>query len=122
MAKTILIVEDNELNMKLFRDLLDAHGYKTVETRDGREAVDLARQHRPDLIIMDIQLPEISGLEVTKRLKADPTLKAIPVIAVTAFAMKGDEEWVMQGGCDGYIAKPISVVPFIQTVKKFIGA
>lgn len=121
MSKTILIVEDNELNMKLFRDLLEAHGYSTVETRDGREAIDLVRKHRPDLVIMDIQLPEISGLEITKQIKADPALRAIPIVAVTAFAMKGDEDWVIQGGCDGYIAKPISVMPFIQTVKKFLG-
>jgi len=121
MSKTILIVEDNELNMKLFRDLLEAHGYATVETRDGREALDLVRKHRPDLVIMDIQLPEISGLEITKQIKADNSLKSIPIVAVTAFAMKGDEDWVIQGGCDGYIAKPISVMPFIQTVKKFLG-
>ncbi|MBM3558239.1 MAG: response regulator, partial [Alphaproteobacteria bacterium] len=103
------------------RDLLEAHGYSTVETRDGREALGLVRQRRPDLVIMDIQLPEISGLEITKQIKADPELKRIPVIAVTAFAMKGDEDWVLQGGCDGYIAKPISVIPFVQTVKKFLG-
>jgi two-component system cell cycle response regulator DivK len=121
MSKTILIVEDNELNMKLFRDLLEAHGYATVETRDGREALDLVRKHKPNLVIMDIQLPEISGLEITKQIKADPALKGIPIVAVTAFAMKGDEDWVIQGGCDGYIAKPISVVSFIQTVKKFLG-
>src|SRR5262245_51551707 len=92
MAKTVLIVEDNELNMKLFHDLLEAHGYATVGTRNGIEAMDLARTHRPDLILMDIQLPEVSGLEVTKWLKDDPDLRAIPVVAVTAFAMKGDEE------------------------------
>jgi two-component system cell cycle response regulator DivK len=92
MAQKILIVEDNELNMKLFNDLLQAHGYETVQTHNGREALDLAREHEPDRILMDIQLPEISGLEVTKILKADDELKAIPVIAVTAFAMKGDEE------------------------------
>jgi two-component system, cell cycle response regulator DivK len=85
-----MIVEDNELNMKLFRDLLEAHGYRTVGTRDGFKVPDLARKHRPDLILMDIQLPEVSGLEVTKWLKEDPELQAIPVVAVTAFAMKGD--------------------------------
>ena len=84
MAKTVLIVEDNELNMKLFHDLLEAHGYRTVGTRNGIEALDLARRHRPDLILMDIQLPEVSGLEVTKWLKEDPELKSIPVVAVTA--------------------------------------
>src|SRR5262249_53010347 len=109
MAKTVLIVEDNELNMKLFHDLLEAHGYETVGTRNGIEALDLARRHRPDLILMDIQLPEVSGLEVTKWLKDDPELKAIPVVAVTAFAMKGDEERILEGGCEAYLSKPISV-------------
>ena len=121
MAKTVLIVEDNELNMKLFHDLLEAHGYKTVGTRNGNEALDLARRHRPDLILMDIQLPEVSGLDVTKWLKADPVLKAIPVIAVTAFAMKGDEERIRQGGCEAYLSKPISVAKFIETVRQFLG-
>src|SRR5512132_3989168 len=100
MPKTVLIVEDNELNMKLFHDLLEAHGYQTVGTRNGIEALDLARKHRPDLILMDIQLPEVSGLEVTNWLKEDPELKAIPVVAVTAFAMRGDEERIRQGGCE----------------------
>jgi len=119
-AKTVLIVEDNDLNMKLFNDLLEAHGYDTLQTRDGVEALKLARQHRPDLILMDIQLPEISGLEVTKWLKADDDLRAIPVIAVTAFAMKGDEEKIRGGGCEAYIAKPISVVSFLRTVERFL--
>jgi two-component system cell cycle response regulator DivK len=121
MAKTVMIVEDNELNMKLFHDLLEAHGYHTVETRSGVEAVELARAHRPDLIIMDIQLPEISGLDVTRKLKADPELKAIPVVAVTAFAMKGDEERIRAGGCEAYLSKPISVAKFLQTVRQFAG-
>ena len=121
MSKTVLIVEDNELNMKLFHDLLEAHGYKTLETKDGREALRLAREHRPDLILMDIQLPEVSGLEVTKWIKEDAALRAIPVIAVTAFAMKGDEEKIREGGCEAYLAKPISVANFLETVEKFIG-
>ena len=121
MAKTVMIVEDNELNMKLFHDLLEAHGYRTVETRNGIEAMALAREHRPDLILMDIQLPEVSGLEVTKWLKADPELKAIPVVAVTAFAMKGDEERIRAGGCEAYLSKPISVAKFLATVKEFAG-
>jgi len=121
MAKTILIVEDNELNMKLFNDLLQAHGYETVQTMDGREAIGLAREHNPNLILMDIQLPEISGLEVTKMIKADDDLKDIPVIAVTAFAMKGDEEKIREGGCEGYIAKPISVPKFLETITSFLG-
>jgi two-component system, cell cycle response regulator DivK len=120
-AKTVLIVEDNELNMKLFHDLLDAHGYNILETKDGMEALDIAREHHPDLILMDIQLPEVSGLEVTKWLKEDDTLKTIPVVAVTAFAMKGDEEVIRQGGCEAYISKPISVTSFLDTVRRFIG-
>jgi two-component system cell cycle response regulator DivK len=121
MPKTVLIVEDNELNMKLFHDLLEAHGYKTVGTRNGIDALGLAHEHRPDLILMDIQLPEVSGLEVTKWLKDDPDLKAIPVIAVTAFAMKGDEERIREGGCEAYLSKPISVAKFIETVRHFLG-
>ena len=121
MAKTVLIVEDNELNMKLFHDLLEAHGYQTVGTRNGIEALELARKHKPDLVLMDIQLPEVSGLEVTKWLKDDPTLKSIPVVAVTAFAMKGDEERILQGGCEGYISKPISVPHFLETIARYIG-
>jgi len=120
MPKTILIVEDNDLNMKLFNDLLQAHGYETVQTMDGRDVLQLAHKHRPDLIIMDIRLPEISGLEVTKMLKAEDELKGIPVIAVTAFAMKGDEQKFREGGCDGYIAKPISVPKFLETIAKFL--
>ncbi len=121
MTKTVLIVEDNELNMKLFHDLLDAHGYQTLQTRNGVEALELAREHRPDLILMDIQLPEVSGLEVTKWLKEDDQLRDIPVVAVTAFAMKGDEERIREGGCEAYISKPISVMMFLDTVKQFIG-
>ena len=116
-----MIVEDNELNMKLFNDLLEANGYRTIKTRNGLEALDLARKHRPDLILLDIQLPEVSGLEVTKWLKEDDELHAIPVIAVTAFAMKGDEERIRQGGCEAYISKPISVSKFIETVKSYLG-
>ncbi|PLX36828.1 MAG: two-component system response regulator [Hyphomicrobiales bacterium] len=121
MTKTVLIVEDNELNMKLFRDLLEAHGYKTLQTRNGLEAMDIARANHPDLILMDIQLPEVSGLEVTKWIKEDDELKMIPVIAVTAFAMKGDEERIRQGGCEAYLSKPISVSRFLETVRSYIG-
>src|SRR5213596_569039 len=120
MAKTVLVVEDNELNMKLFHDLLEASGYNIVQTRNGLEAIDLARSHRPDLILMDIQLPEISGLEVTKWIKEDDDLRAIPIIAVTAFAMKGDEQKIRDGGCEAYIAKPISVASFMSTVERFL--
>jgi two-component system cell cycle response regulator DivK len=118
--KRVLIVEDNELNMKLFHDLLEAHGYETLQTKDGMEALRLARHHRPNLILMDIQLPEVSGLEVTKWIKEDDELRSIPVIAVTAFAMKGDEEKIREGGCEAYIAKPISVANFLQTVERFV--
>jgi two-component system cell cycle response regulator DivK len=119
-TKTVLVVEDNELNMKLFHDLLEAHGYAILQTKDGMEALQIARDHKPDLILMDIQLPEVSGLEVTKWIKEDDNLKAIPVIAVTAFAMKGDEEKIREGGCEAYIAKPISVANFLQTVQRFL--
>ena len=119
-TKTVLIVEDNELNMKLFHDLLDAHGDNILQTKDGMEALDIAREHHPDLILMDIQLPEVSGLEVTKWLKEDDELAKIPVIAVTAFAMKGDEERIREGGCEAYLSKPISVGLFLSTVRKFL--
>jgi len=119
--KTILIVEDNELNMKLFHDLLAAHGYATIQTRNGLEALELARRHRPALILMDIQLPEVSGLEVTKWIKEDDELRTIPVVAITAFAMKGDEERIRSGGCEAYISKPISVSGFLETVHRFVG-
>jgi two-component system cell cycle response regulator DivK len=118
MKKTVLIVEDNELNMKLFNDLLEAHGYATLKTASG---IELARAHHPDLILMDIQLPEVSGLEVTKWLKEDDDLKSIPVVAVTAFAMKGDEERIREGGCEAYLSKPISVAKFLETVRTYVG-
>ena len=118
--KKVLIVEDNDLNMKLFNDLLIAHGYGTLQSRDGIEALKLARQYRPDLILMDIQLPEVSGLQVTQWIKEDHDLRAIPVIAVTAFAMKGDEQKIRDGGCEAYIAKPISITSFLRTVERFL--
>ncbi len=118
--KLILIVEDNDLNLKLFRDLLEAHGYATLNTRDGFQVLDLARNNHPDLILMDIQLPEVSGIEITGWLKSDETLKKIPVIAITAFAMRGDEEKIRAGGCDDYLSKPIAVHQFISTVKKYL--
>lgn len=118
--KTVLIVEDNELNMKLFRDVLKAHGYRTLQAFDGLEAVEMARESEPDLILMDIQLPEISGLEAAKRIKEYEALKAIPIIAVTAFAIKGDEERFRQGGCDGYISKPIGAPQFMEIMERFL--
>jgi two-component system cell cycle response regulator DivK len=120
MAKKVLIVEDNDLNMKLFRDLLEAHGYETLESRDGVEALKVARSERPDLILMDIQLPEVSGLEVAKWIKEDANLRSIPIIAVTAFAMKGDEEKIREGGCEGYLSKPISLTSFLETVERHL--
>jgi two-component system cell cycle response regulator DivK len=119
-GRTVLVVEDNKFNMRLFCDLLEARGYNVVQTPEGIEALKLTRQLKPDLIIMDIQLPDVSGLEVTKWIKDEDELKAIPIIAVTAFAMKGDEEKILQSGCDGYIAKPISVMNFITTVDRFL--
>ena len=120
MPKKVLVVEDNELNMKLFNDLLEASGYQVIQTRDGLSALELARRHQPDLILMDIQLPEVSGIEVTKWLKEDDELRHIPVIAVTAFAMKGDEQKIREGGCEAYISKPISVVSFLQTIEGYL--
>ncbi len=122
MPKKVLIVEDNELNMKLFADLLEAHGYDTRQTREGLKAIGIARSYKPDLILMDIQLPEVSGLEVTKWIKDDKDLAGIPVVAVTAFAMKGDEKRIRDGGCEAYIAKPITVSSFLATVRKFVEA
>jgi two-component system, cell cycle response regulator DivK len=118
--KRILIVEDNDLNQKLFRDLLGAHGYETLETKDGFEAIRLASEYKPDLILMDIQLPEISGLDVTREIKKDPTIAHIPIIAVTAFAMKDDEDKIMKAGCQAYLSKPISLATFLQTVSQFL--
>lgn len=121
MSQKILIVEDNELNMKLFNDLLEAHGYITITTRDGTKALDLARDSKPDLILMDIQLPEVSGLDITRQIKAEDDLIHIPIIAVTAFAMKGDEDKIKECGCNGYISKPISIASFIETIKNHLG-
>lgn len=120
MTQNILIVEDNELNMKLFNDLLEAHGYNTLQSRNGMEAFELARQHKPDLVLMDIQLPEVSGLEVIKWLKEDDELSKIPVIAVTAFAMKGDEDRIREAGCEAYLSKPISVANFLDVVTQHL--
>jgi two-component system cell cycle response regulator DivK len=115
---TILIVEDNELNMKLFTDLLSAHGYRILQARDGAEGLQQARQHHPDLIVMDVQLPgTMSGLDVTRLLKDDGEFKMTPIVAVTAFAMKGDEEQIRAAGCDVYISKPISASNFLKAIK-----
>jgi two-component system, cell cycle response regulator DivK len=107
--------------MKLFHDLLEAHGYQTIETRNGIEALDLARKHKPDLIIMDIQLPEVSGLDLTRWIKDDSMINQIPLMAVTAFAMRQDERLVREAGCEAYMSKPIQMMPFIETVKRLTG-
>lgn len=120
MSKKVMIVEDNELNMKLFRDLVEASGYETIETRNGLMALELARSSMPSLILVDIQLPEVSGIDVIKQLKADEELRSIPIVAVTAFAMKGDEEKIRASGCEEYMSKPISVPHFITMVKQFL--
>jgi two-component system cell cycle response regulator DivK len=116
----ILIIEDNELNAKLFKDLLEAHGHETVESRGGLGSLTLAADTQPDLILMDIQLPEISGIDLAKQMKADPRVQKIPIVAVTAFAMKDDEQRILQAGCEGYISKPISIVPFMETIDHFL--
>lgn len=116
MAKKVLVVEDNELNLKLFCDLLRAHEYVTEPVRDGREAVERARDFMPDLIVMDIQLPHVSGFELIGQLKADATLKAIPIMAVTAYAGREDEERIRAVGADAYVSKPISLVRFVDAV------
>jgi two-component system cell cycle response regulator DivK len=121
MTKSILIVEDNDLNMKLFHDLLHAQGYQVLQSREGVQGFQMARERKPDLIVMDIQLPAISGLEVTRWLKEDPELATIPVVAVTAFAMKGDETRILEGGCEAYLAKPISVTRFLETIARLLG-
>jgi len=121
LTKTILIVEDNELDAKLFTQLLEEAGYATVLVKDGGEVLEAVRRHRPDLIVMDIQLPNVSGLEATRMLKADDAYKAIPVIAVTAFAMKGDEERFLDGGCDFYISKPFEPADFLERIARFLG-
>jgi two-component system, cell cycle response regulator DivK len=120
MTQTVLIVEDNELNMKLFVDLLEGAGYRVLQSGEGVAGFQLARAERPDLIVMDIQLPAISGLEVTRWLKEDPELAHIPVVAVTAYAMKGDKARMLEGGCEAYLAKPISVVSFLETIRRLI--
>ena len=122
MGQKILVVEDNELNLKLFCDLLRAHGYATEAVRDGREAVDRARAFAPDLIVMDIQMPHVSGLDLIEQMKGDPELRRIPIMAVTAYAAKGDEERIREAGAEGYVSKPISVVRFVEAVRALLAA
>ena len=118
-AKTVLVIEDNDQSRMLFRELLKARGYSVLEARTGMEGWQAARQHHPEIILMDIQLPDVSGLEVTKWLKQDESLRAIPVVAVTILATDGDRKSFLAGGCDDHIAKPISVTRFLETVERF---
>ncbi|MBV8888835.1 MAG: response regulator [Alphaproteobacteria bacterium] len=122
VPKRVLIVEDNEPSRRLLHDLLEAHGYEVLQARDGITSVQLARQHLPDLILMDLQLPDISGLDATRRLKRGRRTRAIPVVAVTAFAMAGDEQRSLASGCDAYVAKPIRVQEFLRLVREFVSA
>jgi two-component system, cell cycle response regulator DivK len=120
VAKKVLVVEDNELNLRLFCDLLRAHDYDAEAVRDGREALDRARAFEPDLIVMDIQMPYVTGLELTIAIRADTELAAIPIMAVTAYAGKGDEERIRAAGADAYVSKPISLLRFIETVEGLV--
>jgi two-component system, cell cycle response regulator DivK len=120
-AKRILVVEDNELNLKLLNDILEAHGYDVLSTGEGAVAAAWARQYRPDLILMDLQLPDMSGLEVTQQLKADPETQSIPIVAVTAFAMAGDEKKALDHGCDAYVSKPFMIKDVLDRIADFIG-
>jgi two-component system cell cycle response regulator DivK len=122
VGQKILVVEDNELNLKLFCDLLRAHAYVAEPVRDGREAVETARAFAPDLIVMDIQMPHISGLELIEQIKADAELRPIPIMAVTAYAAKGDEERIRDAGAEGYVSKPISVLKFVEAVRGLLEA
>jgi two-component system cell cycle response regulator DivK len=117
VGQKILVVEDNELNLKLFCDLLRAHGYDAEPVRDGREAVARARSFAPDLVVMDIQMPWITGLELIEQMKGDDELKRTPIMAVTAYAAKGDEERIREAGAEGYVSKPISLMRFIEAVR-----
>lgn len=121
MTKRILVVEDNELNLKLFCDLLKAHGHETRAVSDGRVVLDEARDFGPDLVIMDIHLPHVSGLDLIIALKGDAELSTVPVMAVTAYAGKGDEDRIRAAGAEAYVSKPISVLKFVDTVDGLLG-
>ncbi|MBT0667787.1 response regulator [Novosphingobium profundi] len=120
MAKRILVVEDNDLNRKLFCDVLVSQGFAVEPVADGRDALARARDFVPNLVIMDIQLPNVSGLDLIEAAKRDPALRTIPVLAVTAYAGKGDEERIREAGAEGYLAKPVSIGPFMQAVRALI--
>jgi two-component system cell cycle response regulator DivK len=122
VGQKILVVEDNELNLKLFCDLLRAHGYQTEPVRDGRDAVERARAFAPDLVVMDIQMPYVSGLELIEQMKSDDGLRRTPIMAVTAYAAKGDEERIRDAGAEGYVSKPISVIKFVEAVAGLLAA
>jgi two-component system cell cycle response regulator DivK len=121
MSKKILVVEDAEDNRRILRDLLSMAGYDMIEAHDGAEGVAKASEHKPDLILMDIQMPVMDGYEATRRIKADPALRVIPVIAVTSYALSGDEEKASLAGCDGYVAKPFSPRQMLAKVREIIG-
>ena len=121
VAKRILVVEDNDLNRKLFCDVLKANGYEVVPVADGQNVLATAKRFAPQLVIMDIQLPNVSGIDLIAALKADPALKAAPVLAVTAYAGKGDEQRIRDVGAEGYLAKPVSIGPFMAAVKGLVG-
>jgi two-component system cell cycle response regulator DivK len=120
VAKRVLVVEDNELNLKLFCDLLRAHGFLTEPVRDGRDAVALAREFGPDLVVTDIQLPHVSGEELIRHMKLDPTLRTIPIMAVTAYAGHEDEERIRTAGANAYVSKPISLARFMEEVRALV--
>lgn len=122
VAKTILVVEDNDLNLRLFCDLLAAHGYRPEAVQDGRDVLARAQAVLPDLIVMDIQLPHVSGLELIEAIRGDADLAAIPIMAVTAYAAKGDEERIRLAGVDAYVPKPVTVTRFLEAVRGLIGA
>ena len=122
MAKRILVVEDNDLNRKLFCDVLRANGFEVEPIADGAQALDTARKLSPDLVIMDIQLTNVSGVDLIQQAKNDPQLRDIPVLAVTAYAGKGDEERIRDAGAAGYLAKPVSIMPFMNAVKALVPA
>jgi two-component system cell cycle response regulator DivK len=120
MSKKILVVEDTEDNRQIMRDVLSNAGYDLVEAQTGEEGVEMAGAHRPDLILMDIQLPVLDGYEATRRIKGDPALRHIPIIAVTSYALSGDEAKTRAAGCDGYVAKPFSPRQLLLKVREFL--
>ncbi len=122
MSKQILVIEDHEDNRRILRDLLTSAGFDVVEATTGEDGVALAETHRPDLILMDIQLPGLDGYEATRRIKANPTLRQIPVIAVTSYALSGDEAKAKEVGCDGYVAKPFSPRALLAKVREYLPA